>query len=344
MAISKAIKSSLILAPVIIVVLIALYGLNLVYSPYQGKDISFNIRKGEHFGSVNHRLSKNHIISSPRAFHYYSKFTGKMGKLKAGTYMIPHGSNITEVLTILTEGVPILTKITIPEGKNMYEIGKILDAKGVTNYKNFIEACTDPAIIKKATEANAPSVEGYLFPDTYKFAPKSSAKDVVLSMLKLFKRKTRMLEMEEGFLTAHEVVILASIVEKETGAKWERPTIAGVYLNRLKKPMRLQADPTTIYGIWKNYKGNLRKKHLLEKTAYNTYKINGLPLGPIANPSLAAIKAVLKPKEHKFLYFVSKNDGTHIFTPTYKDHLKAVDFWQKNRRNRKGKSWRDLKQ
>jgi UPF0755 protein len=147
-----------------------------------------------------------------------------------------------------------------------------------------------------------------------------------------------------SFLSPHEVIILASIVEKETGAKWERPTIAGVYLNRLKKKMRLQADPTTIYGIWESYNGNLKRKHLLQKTAYNTYKMSGLPLGPIANPSLAAIKAVLAPKVHKFLYFVSKNDGTHVFTPTYKKHQEAVDYWQRNKRNRKGKSWRDLKQ
>ncbi|MBT4793239.1 MAG: endolytic transglycosylase MltG, partial [Halobacteriovoraceae bacterium] len=191
---------------------------------------------------------------------------------------------------------------------------------------------------------SAPSLEGYLFPETYKFSPQTPAKEVVKAMLKQFKHQTRLLDLAQSHLNPHEVVILASIVEKETGAKWERPTIAGVYLNRLRKKMRLQADPTTIYGIWKNYNGNLRKKHLLKKTPYNTYRINGLPLGPIANPSLAAIKAVLEPQEHSHIYFVSKNDGTHVFTPTYKKHLKAVEYWQKNRRNRKGKSWRDLKQ
>ena len=108
--------------------------------------------------------------------------------------------------------------------------------------------------------------------------------------------------------------------------------------------MRLQADPTTIYGIWENYNGNLKKKHLLQKTPYNTYKIPGLPKGPIANPSLAAIKAVLNPEAHSYIYFVSKNDGTHVFTSTYKEHLKAVDYWQRNAARRKGKSWRDLKQ
>ena len=139
-----------------------------------------------------------------------------------------------------------------------------------------------------------------------------------------------------------EALILASIVEKETGAKWERPAIAGVYLNRIHKKMRLQADPTTIYGIFENYNGNLRKSDLLTETPYNTYKINGLPLGPIANPGLAAITATLNPEKHNNLYFVSKNDGTHIFTPTYKAHLEAVKEWQQKRENRTGKSWRDL--
>ena len=108
--------------------------------------------------------------------------------------------------------------------------------------------------------------------------------------------------------------------------------------------MRLQADPTTIYGIWESFDGNLKKKHLLQKTAYNTYKMKGLPAGPIANPSLAAIEAVINPQKHNYIYFVSKNDGTHVFTATYKEHLKAVEYFQKNASRRNGKSWRDLKQ
>jgi UPF0755 protein len=163
-------------------------------------------------------------------------------------------------------------------------------------------------------------------------------------MLAVFDKKIKKFNFSKTKLTKHEVIILASIVEKETGAKFERPIISAVYLNRLKKRMRLQSDPTTIYGIYETFNGNLRRKHLLEKTAYNTYKLPALPLGPIANPSQAAIQAVLEPKTHKFIYFVSKNDGTHVFTETYKEHLRAVDYWQRNKRNRKGKSWRDLKQ
>jgi UPF0755 protein len=343
MSSKKAIVSIAIITPIVMIIFAIMYFGYIFYTPYQGKDVLFTVKPGEGFSRVNARLYAEKIIPSARMFHRYTQYTNKMGSLKAGTYTIPSGVHMGDVLEILTDGVPLLTKITIPEGKNMYEVGKLLEAKGITSYDEFIRLCKDQEIIS-ALNIKAPSLEGYLFPETYMFAPATPAKQVIMTFLKQFRQKTKDIDLSKSHLTPHEVVILASIVEKETGAKWERPTIAGVYLNRLKKRMRLQADPTTIYGIWENYNGNLRKKHLLQKTPYNTYKINGLPLGPIANPSLAAIKAVLEPKKHNYIFFVSKNDGTHVFTPTYKEHKKAVDYWQKNIRNRKGKSWRDLKQ
>jgi UPF0755 protein len=163
-------------------------------------------------------------------------------------------------------------------------------------------------------------------------------------MIDLFHKKTESLDFTHPFLTKHQVIILASVVEKETGAKRERTSIAGVFTNRLKKRMRLESDPTTIYGIWNRYTGNIKKADLLEVTPYNTYKIPALPLGPISNPSLEAIQAVLKPDGHEYLFFVSKNDGTHEFTKNYQDHLEAVDNFQRNTKARQGKSWRDLKQ
>jgi UPF0755 protein len=332
-----------VISPIIIALAIAAYIMFIFYTPYQGEKTLFTITPGEGFSSVNSKLSRKGLIPSARLFHKYSKYTNKMGSLKAGTYNIPSGVHMGEVLDILTNGVPLLTRVTIPEGKNMYEVGKLLEKKGITTYKDFIALCKNPKVVS-ALNIDAPSIEGYLFPETYMFAPKTPAKQVIMTFLKQFRAKTKNIDLTTSNLTPHEVIILASIVEKETGAKWERPLIAGVYLNRLKKRMRLQADPTTIYGIWETYNGNLRKKHLLQKTAYNTYKMSGLPLGPIANPSLAAIKAVLKPEKHNNIFFVSKNDGTHVFTPTYKLHNQAVDYWQRNIRNRKGKSWRDLKQ
>ena len=333
----------IIVTPLLLIMAGGLYLKQNLFSAYSGKDTHFHLSPGEGFASINYRLKNKKIIPSARLFHYYTKFTDRINAMKAGTYLIKTGSTPVEVLDTLTNGVPILTKVTIPEGKNMYEIGKLLEDAQITSYDEFIKLCRSDEFIQ-SLDINAPSIEGYLFPETYLFAPETPAKEVIQLMLKEFKKQTSKLSFYHDLLSPHQVIILASIVEKETGAKWERPTIAGVYLNRLRKKMRLQADPTTIYGIWENYDGNLKKKHLLEKTPYNTYRINGLPLGPIANPSLAAIKAVLNPKEHNYIYFVSKNDGTHIFTSTYKEHLKAVDFWQRNAKNRKGKSWRDLKQ
>lgn len=339
----KAFIISSLLAPVFASILLAIHFSIIFFSPYSGETQNFTVRPGEGFSSVNGRLHQKGIISEPRLFHYYAKYTDKMSSIKAGTYKIEAGQHMGEVLSTLVDGVPLLTKITIPEGKNLFQIGELLEKNEITTYEEFVKACRSKEMIDHIN-IDAPSVEGYLFPETYMFAPKTPAKEVVLTMLNQFKKKTKGLDLRVANLSAHEVIILASIVEKETGAKFERATIAGVYHNRLNKKMRLQADPTTIYGIWEDFDGNLRKKHLLEKTDYNTYKIPALPLGPIANPSFEAIKATLHPEEHSYIYFVSKNDGTHVFSTTYKEHLKAVEYWQKNPAMRKGRSWRDLKQ
>ena len=268
-----------------------------------------------------------------------------MTKFKAGRFEIKPQSNMIEIFNTLIEGQSITEDVTIPEGKNLFEISKIFQDEGIIKDKErFISLAKSP---KLAKELNIPAerLEGYLYPDTYKFTPQSDEKDVIEAMVQTFRRKTSDLDFSKAplGLKEHEVIILASVVEKETGASFERPMIAGVFVNRLKKRMRLQSDPTTIYGIWENFNGNLRKKHLLEKTPYNTYKIPALPKGPISNPGLSSIKAVLNPKDHNVLYFVSQNDGTHVFSKTYKDHKKAVEKYQKNWRARKGKSWRDLK-
>lgn len=339
----RAFILSTVLAPFFAAIFLSIHFAIIFFSPYSGEPTTFTVRPGEGFSSVNGRLSSKGLISDARLFHYYAKFTDNMDKIKAGAYEIKDGMNMGDVLDTLVNGVPILTSVTVPEGKNLYEIGKILEQNEIVSYKDFVKEAKDPRWTQELG-IDAPSVEGYLFPETYKFAPGTPASTVVATMLGQFKDKVQGLDFSSSNLSKHKVIVLASIVEKETGAKFERPTIAGVYLNRLKKGMRLQADPTTIYGIWESYNGNLKKKHLLEKTDYNTYKMSGLPLGPIANPSLAAIKAVLSPKRHDYIYFVSKNDGTHVFTSTYKEHLKAVDYWQKNAARRRGKSWRDLKQ
>lgn len=310
---------------------------------YQGPDATFIVESGDGFGKINQRLSNQGLISNTRLFHYYSKYKNVLNKFKAGSYTIPRGSNMVQVLDTLVYGQPNLTSITIPEGKNMYEVAKLLALAGITSEAEFLSVVQHPDFITQL-KIVAPTLEGYLYPETYRFAPQTPAKIVAKTMIDLFNRKTSDIDFSHPFLSKHQVIILASVVEKETGAKVERPAIAGVFTNRLKKRMRLESDPTTIYGIWNRYKGNIKKADLLELTPYNTYKIPALPQGPISNPSLEAIQAVLNPADHEFIFFVSKNDGTHVFTKTYEEHLAAVQDFQINTRARKGKSWRNLKQ
>lgn len=341
--VKKTLIFTFILAPLMAMLMIGTHIAFIFNQTYDGPDTSFTVRSGETFGKVNQRLYDQKLIPNTRLFHYYAKYLGAMTKLRAGEFTIPRGSNMTQVMDILINGQPNLKSVTIPEGKNMYEIAKLLESSGITSEANFLEAVKNPDLIT-LLQIKAPSLEGYLYPETYSFAGNTPAKQIAKTMVDLFHKRTEDLDFSHPFLNKHQIVILASMVEKETGAKFERPAIAGVFTNRLKKRMRLESDPTTIYGIWERYKGNIRKKDLLEVTPYNTYKIPALPVGPISNPSLAAIKAVLAPEVHQFLFFVSKNDGTHVFTKNYKDHLQAVRDYQINSKAREGKSWRDLKQ
>ncbi len=311
---------------------------------YQGAPVVFEIKPGEGFASINGRLYRHSLISSAKLFHRYNQLQGTMTQFKAGQYEIKSHSTMLDIIDTLLTGEPITVSVTLPEGKNLFEIAHILKRKNIIKSKDEFVALAKNANFTKQLGIPGKRLEGYLYPETYRFTPESPASQVIKTMVKLFKKQSSALDFSLAplGLNKHETVILASIVEKETGAGHERPLIAGVFINRLKKRMRLQSDPTTIYGIFENFNGNLRKKHLLEKTPYNTYKIPGLPVGPISNPGLSSIKAVLNPAQHDYLYFVSQNDGTHIFSKSYKEHLQAVNKYQKDWRARKGKSWRDL--
>lgn len=312
---------------------------------YQGEAKIFEVKPGEGFSKINGRLYSEDLISNPKIFHRYAQINGLMTKFKAGRYEIQKGSNMMDVFDTLVKGQSITESVTVPEGKNLFEIGHILeDGKIIKSADDFIALSKNSDFVH-SLGIDADRVEGYLYPETYRFTPDSQPKDVIKAMVGVFNDKIKDIDFSKAplGLSKHEVIILASVVEKETGAAFERPMIAGVFINRLKKKMRLQSDPTTIYGIYESFNGNLRKRHLLEKTPYNTYKIPALPVGPISNPGLTSINAVLNPADHNFLYFVSQNDGTHVFSETYKKHREAVEQFQKNWKARQGKSWRDLK-
>ncbi|MDD4974312.1 MAG: endolytic transglycosylase MltG [Bacteriovorax sp.] len=328
-------------APLFALLLVAL---RVYYSAvvwrYQGPDADFVIAPNESFSSINTRLTKEHLISSARLFHRYSQLKGVLNKFRTGHYIIRHNSNLLDVFNIFINEKSQVVLFTVPEGKNMYEIGRMLEASSITNYKDFIQLARDKKFLEELG-IDADSVEGYLYPESYDFVPNLPARTVIKTMVKQFQKKIATVDFSNSRMTPRQVLILASMVEKETGDKKERPIIAGVFYNRLKLKMRLQSDPTTIYGKFEVYNGNLSRKDLLTPTAYNTYTIPALPVGPISNPGIESIKAVLNPTLHKYLYFVSQNDGSHIFSESYEKHEEAVTRWQKNPKNREGRSWRD---
>ncbi|MFZ4712367.1 MAG: endolytic transglycosylase MltG [Bacteriovoracaceae bacterium] len=310
---------------------------------YEGEAKLFKISQGESFGQINYRLAKENLIANARIYHYYNRYKKTLNSYKSGTYEIPSGATMADIFNIFISGIPMSILVTIPEGKNMYEVAKILEQQKLTTYDEFMNLARNTEFMSEL-EVPAGTVEGYLYPETYRFSPDVETKTIIKTFVHEFKKKTAQLQFENTLLSPHEVVILASIVEKETGARKERPIIAGVFHNRLKKKMRLQSDPTTIYGIYETFTGNIKKSDLMTKSPYNTYTVEALPAGPISNPGLDAMKAVLNPVVSDYLYFVSNNDGTHTFSATYEAHSSAVVELQKNRKSREGKSWRDLKQ
>ena len=223
-------------------------------------------------------------------------------------------------------------KLTIPEGLTITEIAGRIEKAGYCSRQAFIELCNDPQVVA-SFHIKGKSLEGFLYPDTYFFPGQTDCRTVAEAMVDRFKtvftEEWRNRAKALG-MNVYEVVTLASIIEKETGDASERPVIASVFHNRLKKKMRLESDPTVIYGI-KNFDGNIRRIHLRTVTPYNTYQIKGLPAGPIANPGALAIKAALYPAETDYLFFVSKKDTTHYFSKTIKEHNRAVRKYQLNR-------------
>ncbi len=309
---------------------------------YSGPERYFDIKPGDNFAQINSNLNREKLIPSARLFHRYSQYKGVLNKFRTGRFRIKTNSTMIDVYNALLNESSISDLFTVPEGKNMYEIAQMLHDKKIADKDEFILLAKDEHFLN-SIGIKAETAEGYLFPETYQILPNTSAKAIIKMMVKEFEKNFKSLNFNGVQFTPYEVLTLASIVEKETGDKKERPMIAGVFLNRLKIKMRLQSDPTTIYGIWEKYKGNLTKNDLMTPTPYNTYTISAIPKGPISNPGLKAMEAVLNPATHKYLYFVSQNDGTHIFSENYEDHKTAVNNWQKNSKNREGRSWRDLK-
>ena len=341
-------------ATALVVVAVVFAGLGFFFrtalQPYQPQNttrVIIEVDRGKGPPSISRQLEAMQIVRNAKIFLYYGKFRGSWAKIKAGEYELSPSMTPAQIFDIFASGVSVARPFLVREGENMFEVAEKIQAKGFGPKERFLKLARDPAFIAKLGLDPPPkTLEGYLFPDTYLLQRKMTQEEILRAMVKRFEAAWTADDEQKAKalgLTRDQVITLASIVEKETGAPEERAIIAGVFHNRLAKKMKLQSDPTTIYGIWSHYRGNLHKSDLLESTPYNTYTVAALPAGPISNPGIEAIHATLNPAVHHYLYFVSKNDGTHTFTATYEDHAKAVAKFQLDARARSGKSWRNLK-
>lgn len=288
------------------------------------------IPEGATFQQAAALLEREQLIRSRSAFVLLAKAQEAERKIHPGEYEFNAAMAPAEILGKLLAGRVVLHSITIPEGHTMTQIADVLDEHRITDRAEFVRWASDKSFVT-TLGISGDTAEGYLYPDTYRFARPTAAKDVIKTMVEqLWHVMTPewQARAKDIHLTVQEVLTLASVIEKETGVEDERPHISAVFHNRLKKHIPLQSDPTVIYGL-KNFDGNLRKKDLSHPSPYNTYRWVGLPPGPIANPGGQSIRAALYPVPSANLYFVSRNDGTHHFSATLVEHNKAVEKYQK---------------
>lgn len=289
----------------------------------------FVVPEGAFLSDVAGRLEKQGFIKSRKAFVLWARAAGFSRSIKAGEYSLSPGMPAVKILQYLRRGILVTHPVTIPEGLGLREVGGLLSGLKLADKDAFVTHCLDP----KTAESyglDSPGLEGFLYPDTYRFSRGLPVRVIVDVMVKRFFEKVAPLKerIEETEMSLEQVVILASIIEKETGSAPERPLIASVFLNRISRGMRLQSDPTAVYDMV-GFEGPITRKELRRSSAYNTYRVAGLPPGPICNPGLDSVLAVIEPAQTDFLYFVSKNDGTHHFSKTLREHNAAVQKYQR---------------
>jgi UPF0755 protein len=311
---------------------VAAYGHRALDMPAQKAQIHHvvEIPEGASFKDVSNLLGEKGLILSPFWFRLLGKVQDAERKVKPGEYDLHTAMRPAEILNMLVTGKVIKYTVLVQEGFTARQIGKLLDEARIVKEADVARLVSDPLFIK-TLGVDGPTLEGYLFPDTYYFPRRAKAEEVVKAMVAGY-RQAYTPEMQARAaalgMTERQVVTLASIIEKETGQDEERPLISAVFHNRLKRRLPLQSDPTVIYGIT-NFNGNLTRADLTRRTPFNTYTSTGLPLGPIASPGSKSIIAALNPAPVDYIFFVSKNDGTHQFSTTLAEHNRAVGRYQK---------------
>ena len=319
-------QTATLLALTFLLVFTATYTCRFLTSPTTpGRPVQVDIAPGQSAWEISNTLEKHRIITDASMFMALSFIIGKASHLQAGAYAFEGNHFPLEVINILFKGKTLRYRITIPEGSNIYQIGEIISATGLLTKKQFIRSASSHEIMT-FFRIDAPSMEGYLYPDTYFLALHMTPLEIMAKMLDRLNR-TYTPDMEQQArklgLSKREVLTLASIIEKEAVVGTEKPLISSVFHNRLASRMPLQSDPTAIYGL-DDFRCNILPEHLLRDSPYNTYRHRGLPPGPICNPSMQSIIAALWPAKTDYLYFVSRGDGTHSFSSSLSEHNRAI--------------------
>ncbi len=293
------------------------------------KSLIFNINKGATFNQIGRQLFQQQIIDNQLFFKIYARQSEQAHKIKAGEYTLESGMTVVEIMNLFVSGKVNQYSITLVEGWTFEEA--ITHIKQNPHLQHTLGEKIDldvRQLMLDELSIKTSQLEGLIYPDTYLFPKNTTDKDLLLrankTMQRVLQQEWKIRDQGLPLKTPYDALILASIVEKESGISSERNKIAGVFIRRLKKGMRLQSDPTIIYGMGDEYKGNIRRRDINKKTAYNTYQIDGLPPTPIALAGRDAIHAVLHPDKSKSLYFVADGTGGHTFSNSLKEHNKAV--------------------
>ncbi|MBE2226300.1 MAG: endolytic transglycosylase MltG [Ignavibacteria bacterium] len=306
--------------------------MNRIYNNSAG-DVVIKITRGDNLRSVAVKLEESQAIYNRYVFIALGRLFGYQDNLIPGEYKIPNGLTYLNVLNTITDPSVIRTvTVTIPEGLNIRQMGRLLQRQIGVDSARFVEEAKNDSLIR-LLGIEAKDLEGYLFPDTYqfRFTLLNREMEIVSLMAATFRKRISpeiREEMANRKLSLNDLVTMASIIEGETKFEPEKKTISGVYYNRIKKGMRLQADPTVQYILPGGPKNRLLYSDLKIESPYNTYLNKGLPPGPINNPGLSSILAALMPEENKYIYFVAKGDGSHRFAESYEEHKKNIQLYQ----------------
>ena len=291
------------------------------------RDVSFPAGSG--IRKLAAELKSGGIIRSQWHFILVSRLRGQAHRLKAGDYRFNDGMNTARILGKVTAGEVDFRRFVLPEGYSIYQAAELLDQQGLFKKELFLGKCRDSSLLTRLG-VPAASVEGYLFPATYNLPLSGSEEQLISQMVAHFNRTVDSLRLasQSAGLTLHNLVTLASLIEKEAVSPAEKPLISSVFHNRLRIGMPLQSDPTAVYGV-RAFTGKVTKQDISRPSAYNTYLNRGLPPGPIGNPGVEALEAALHPAVTPYLYFVARKDGTHQFSRTLQEHNNAVNRYLK---------------